>query len=157
MGEMEEPVGEYARRLPDAWAPLMELLPGLRDGQRGLALYALEAAARDDAGRRELLRESLGALGDSGPAAVAAAVLGRNGRGVPGVWEELCGVLDRDAADPLRGQAVVALVNLHGSGGDSLGPALRTLLEREVAQETGASGVAALFLRRSTRRLVRRL
>lgn len=148
--EMATTFEDYVRRLPDAWPQLMSLLPGLRGCRRGLALYALDAAVRDDADRKVLLRESLTALAaaedDPEAAEAAIALLGRNRWPVPGLTEELCAILDRGAPEALRIQTIVALANLHGFEACALDPALRTRFEREIETGSVVGTVANFFL-----------
>ncbi|WP_283138248.1 hypothetical protein [Rhizohabitans arisaemae] len=149
-GEMHDLVPEVercARRVPGAWQTLVSLLPDLRGGALGLALYALAEVARGDDDRRTLLRELDASLGGSDEAAVAAAELaGRIGGGVPGLPGRLAAVLDRDVSDRLRHSAVLGLVNLHLPPRPAPDPEIRVRLEREAERDTEAGKLATWAL-----------
>ncbi|WP_344971584.1 hypothetical protein [Streptosporangium fragile] len=138
-------VERYALRVPDARSTLMALLPDLRGGALGLALYAL--AEIGPAAERPTLVPRLRALLDgSDEAAEAAAELaGRVGHGVPGLAEELAAVLDREVSEELRHSAVLGLANLHLPP-RTPSPAVRARLEREAARDTKAGKLAKWVL-----------
>ncbi|MEU6799018.1 hypothetical protein ABZ907_45620 [Nonomuraea wenchangensis] len=82
-------VERYAPRVTGARPALEALLPGLRGGARGLALYALAAVTRDPA-HPTLIRELSTALDGSDEATEAAAELaGRIGHDIPGLAARL--------------------------------------------------------------------
>lgn len=140
-------VERYAPRVPDAWPTLVALLPSLRSGARGLALYALAAADHDSSDRVVLIRELRAALTGSGEDAEAAAeLIGRVGRGVPELPEELAAVLDREVSAELRHQVVLGLVNLHLPPNPPPTPAIRSRLEHEAEQDTEAARLAKWLL-----------
>jgi hypothetical protein len=136
-------VERYALRVPDAWPMLRALLPDLRGGALGLALYALAEVGRDDTDRLTLVPELRALLDGSDEAAEAAAELaGRIGHGVPGLPEQLAAVLDREVSDELRHNAVLGLVNLHLPSMPAPSPAIRVRLEREASRDTEAGRLA---------------
>ncbi|MQS16430.1 acyl-CoA dehydrogenase family protein [Streptomyces kaniharaensis] len=146
MRELAPDLGPYARRLPDAWPMLTALLPDLRGGARALALHALAHTTRDDADRALLVRELCSALLGSDAAAQASAeLLGWVSEGAPEVTEELAAVLDRDVAEELRHNVVLALVNLHLPAARP-SRSIRTRLAGEARRDTEAGRLAQWML-----------
>ncbi|MEV0606234.1 hypothetical protein AB0I61_07700 [Polymorphospora rubra] len=147
MRPLVEDVERYASRVPGVWPTLIGLLPDLRGGALGLAFYALAATSPDDADRAVLLRHLRTALAGADPATEAAAELvGRIGRGVPELPEELAVVLDREVSDEVRHSVVLGLVNLHLPGRRTPSPAIAARLEREATRDTEAGRLAQWML-----------
>ncbi|MEU6721867.1 hypothetical protein ABZ897_61420 [Nonomuraea sp. NPDC046802] len=135
-------VERYAPRVTNAWPTLQDLLPDLRGGARGLALYAL-AAISGDAAHPMLIHELSAALDGSDEAAEAAAELaGRVGHDIPGLADRLAAILNREASDELRHNAVLGLLNLHAPPRPAPSDEIRVLLRREALRDTEAGRLA---------------
>jgi Fe-S cluster assembly iron-binding protein IscA len=147
MSPLVPAVERYAPRVPDAWPTLTALLPRLRGGALGLALYALASIATDGA-RRAALVEALRPVlaGRDAAAQAAAEVAGRVGHGVPGLPEQLARLLDEELPDELRHHAVLGLVNLCVPYEQEVSEYVRERLAREAAGDGEASGLASWLL-----------
>jgi hypothetical protein len=80
MSPLVPAVERYAPRVPDAWPTLTALLPRLRGGAFGLALFALASIAHDGARRAALVEALRPALAGRDAAAEAAAEVAGRGR-----------------------------------------------------------------------------